>query len=154
MAATKWAAMFLTPMLLAACAVPAAPHSGIGLGLQRGSSRVGISYLRCTAEEVTSVELTTAPPNGSGKTIWRISRGPAARDTTQFVLGASPPGWLVSVPMRQLPSKTEGLILSVETTKRSPGGISFSIGDLKPGMILSDNGSVSHSTYITYKDYC
>jgi len=138
----------LSARLLAACTLPFDPHSGIGVESESGSGHVGISYLRCTGEKVTSVEVATDPKNGAGKTIWRITPGPTAENSTHFFLGETPPGWLASVPLHALPSKSEGLVVSVETTQRSPGGISLSLDDLKPGMILSDDGSVSHQTFV------
>ncbi|NMM25023.1 MAG: hypothetical protein HHJ11_16335 [Phycicoccus sp.] len=146
--------LILSSQLFAACAVPSDPHSGIGVESEGSSGRVGISYLRCSGEKVTSVEVATDPSNGSGKTVWRISSGPTASEPTQFFLGETPPGWKASVSMQALPPKSEKLNVSIETTKRSPGGISLSLADLKPGMIFSDDGSVSHETFAGYQDHC
>lgn len=155
MAVTRWLALFLSPLVIASCAAPSDPHSGIGVGSQNGSSRIGISYLRCIGERVTSVELTTYPTtSGPGRTLWRISPGPTAGEATEFTLGQSPPGWLATVPMKELPSKSEKLVVYVDTTKRSPGGISFTIGDLRPDAIMSDDGLMLYSTFVKSRDYC
>lgn len=148
------AVLILSSQLLAACAVPSDPHSGIGIGSESGSRRVGISYLRCLGEKVTSVEVATDPTNGAGKTVWRISSGPAASQPAQFFLRETPPGWEAGVPMHELPLKSERLTVSIETTRRSPGGISLSLDDLEPGMIFSDDGSVSLQTFVGYQDHC
>lgn len=148
------AVLILSSQLFAACAVPSDPHSGIGVESEGGSERVGISYLRCSGEHVTSIEVATDPSNGSGKTVWRISSRPTANEPAMFFLGETPPGWKASVPMHELPPKSERLFVSVETTKRSPGGVSLSLDELKPGMILSDDGSISQQTFAAYRDYC
>jgi hypothetical protein len=101
------AVLMLSAQLLAACTLPFDPHSGIGVESESGSEHVGISYLRCTGEKVTSVEVATDPTNGAGETIWRITPGPTAEDSTHFFLGETPPGWLTSVPLQALPSKSE-----------------------------------------------
>lgn len=154
MAVSRWLAVLLAPLVIAACAAPSDPHSGIGVGSANGSSRIGISYLRCIGERVTSVELTTYPTNGPGKTLWRIASGPTALDATEFTVGETPPGWQATVPMGALPSKSEKLVVYVDTTKRSPGGISFSIGDLRPDAIMSDDGLMLRSAFARSKDYC
>src|SRR5665647_164011 len=109
MAGSGWLTVLVVPLVIASCGAPSEPHSGIGVGSEDGSSRVGVSYLPCAGERVTSVELTTNPASGSGRTIWRISSGPTAGVADQFILGEAPPGWLASVPMKELPSKSEKL---------------------------------------------
>lgn len=154
MTVSRWLAVLLVPLVIASCAAPSDPHSGIGVGSQNGANRIGISYLECTGERVTSVELTTYPTNGPGRTLWRISSGPTAAETTEFTLGVSPPGWESTVPMQELPSKSEKLVVYVDTSKRSPGGISFTIGDLRPDAIMSDDGLMLYSNFVKSRDYC
>ena len=129
MAGSGWLTVLVVPLVIASCGAPSEPHSGIGVGSQVGSSRVGVAYLPCADERVTSRRAGDQPASGSGKVLWRISSGPTAAAATQFILGESPPGWLAAVPMAELPSKSERLAVYVATTKRSPGGISFTIGD-------------------------
>jgi hypothetical protein len=154
MAASQWFALLVSPLLLVSCSAPSDPHSGIGVGSANGSGRVAVSYLPCTGEKVTSVELATNPASGPGTTLWSISSGPTAADVAEFTIGESPPGWLATVPLQGLPAKTEKLGVFVVTTKRSPGGISFTLGDLKPDLIMSDDGLVDRSAFDDYRDYC
>lgn len=141
----------LLACIASACA-PSDPHSGLGLiDDDRGLPR--LRYLNCTGESVESIHLLTA----DGRTLWSVKRDDRAQGLSvvqSAQLGVAIPGWRTLVPLTTPLTPDQRLVVTVTTTTREPGDLSFDQAGLRHDRWYSDSGLVSEAEYLAQRDYC
>lgn len=144
----SWATVLAFLLLaIAGCALPSDPNSGVGVQLDN-SGLISVIYLPCADDSISWITVDDA----HGTEIWHAERtGSAGPRVNEIELGKVPMGWRgTSVA----PAFTGMVHLELRTIQRNPGRLVVNLDQLREGVILSDDGTMSHEQFMNTRNYC
>jgi hypothetical protein len=138
---------------MSACPLPGDPlnpaYEATGSTLtSRGE--VEVVYAACPGELVQRVVLYRLHEGfDNEKIIWEI-RAAGGEFLERAVVGTTPKGFELVVPLRRSPSASAPLALQVDSDLQSISRIAFSVSDLRQGLVLTTSDQyLSSSTFAT-----
>ena len=133
--------------LLASCALPSDPNSGVGVGMD-DSGHVRVRYLPCAGDSIQWMTVDDA----HGRHMWHAERiGDVGEPVNEIELGRAPVGWRGE----SVASTFTGTVqLELRTIQRNPGRLTVDLGQLRKGSFLSDSGVMSRGQFLQTRNYC
>lgn len=133
--------------LLASCALPSDPNSGVGVGLD-DSGHVRVLYLPCAGDSIQGMTVDDA----HGRRIWHAERtGEVGEPVNEIELGTVPVGWRGESSTSTFTGTVQ---LELRTIQRNPGRLTVDLGQLRKGSFLSGSGVMSRGQFLQTRNYC